>query len=165
MYLRTYGSFKSRNHKRIGSANSKSANGHICGRSPNQTNYFSCGFAVCGIYADSPSFFLILHGNIYSIFYSIFVRRKVCICGLTEVLSPEITKGLGPQIANPQMVTFAEGPQIKYLTAREIIIVNCISLKELQKLEISDMVILKALGKSSFKSQKPLRNLLQCKIF
>ncbi len=58
-------------------------------------------------------------GILYKFFirasYSIFVRRKVCICVLTEVLSPEITKGLGPQIANPQMVTFAEGPQIKQI--------------------------------------------------
>jgi hypothetical protein len=41
-----------------------------------------------------------------------FVRRKVCICGLAEVLSPLITKEIGPHIANLQSVTFAEGPQI-----------------------------------------------------
>jgi hypothetical protein len=36
--------------------------------------------------------------------------EKVCICGHAEGLSPE--KRLGPQIANPQSVTIAEGPQI-----------------------------------------------------
>ncbi len=38
-------------------------------------------------------------------------RGKVCICGLAEVLSSQITKRLDPQIANPQRVTFAESPQ------------------------------------------------------
>jgi hypothetical protein len=36
--------------------------------------------------------------------------EKVCICGLAEVLSKSQTR-LGPQIANPQSVSFAEGPQ------------------------------------------------------
>ncbi len=35
LYLRTCGSFKLANHKKIGSAISKSAKCHICGRSPN----------------------------------------------------------------------------------------------------------------------------------
>jgi hypothetical protein len=43
---------------------------------------------------------------------AIFVRGKGCICGLAEVLRPQITKRLGPQIANPQSFTFAESPQI-----------------------------------------------------
>jgi hypothetical protein len=34
------------------------------------------------------------------------------ICGLVEVLSPQITKSFSPQIANPQSVTYPEGPQI-----------------------------------------------------
>jgi hypothetical protein len=48
MYLRTCGSFKSTNRKKIGSANGKSAKGksakgksakgHICGRSANLSN-------------------------------------------------------------------------------------------------------------------------------
>jgi hypothetical protein len=40
--------------------------------------------------------------------YAIFVRKKEYICGLAEVLSPEITKRLSPQIANPQSDTFAD---------------------------------------------------------
>jgi hypothetical protein len=36
--------------------------------------------------------------------------KKVYIFGLAEVLSPEITKRLDPQIANPQSATF-EDPQ------------------------------------------------------
>jgi hypothetical protein len=45
--------------------------------------------------------------------YALFVRRKVCICRLADVLSPLITKILGPQIANetnylsPQICAFA----------------------------------------------------------
>jgi hypothetical protein len=35
--------------------------------------------------------------------------EKLCICGLAEVLSPQITKRLGPQIANPLSAT---NPQI-----------------------------------------------------
>jgi hypothetical protein len=38
----------------------------------------------------------------------ILVGRKVCICGLAEVLSLQITKRLCPQIANPQSATFVE---------------------------------------------------------
>jgi hypothetical protein len=33
------------------------------------------------------------------------------ICGLVKVISPQITKSLSLQIANPQSATFAEGPQ------------------------------------------------------
>jgi hypothetical protein len=36
---------------------------------------------------------------------------KIYICGLAEVLSSQITKRLGPQIANPQSVTFAKSSQ------------------------------------------------------
>jgi hypothetical protein len=53
MYLRTCGSFKSANHKTIGSANRKSAKCHIFGKSANLKNYLSpqiCGFAICGTY-------------------------------------------------------------------------------------------------------------------
>jgi hypothetical protein len=82
MYLRTCGSFKSGNHKWLGSANCKSEN---------LTNYLSCGFTVCGIYLQTAHLFVL-------------ISRE-------------------------------------YLTARDIIIVNCISLKELQKLDISDMVV------------------------
>jgi hypothetical protein len=39
MYLRTCGSFKFANHKKIGFANRKSATFHICGRSANLTTY------------------------------------------------------------------------------------------------------------------------------
>jgi hypothetical protein len=38
-------------------------------------------------------------------------REKVCSCGLAEVLSPQITNRLGPQIANPQSVTLTKGLQ------------------------------------------------------
>ncbi len=41
MYLRTWGRFKSANHKMIGSANRESEKCHICGRSANLTNYLS----------------------------------------------------------------------------------------------------------------------------
>jgi hypothetical protein len=44
--------------------------------------------------------------------YAVFVWRKKFICGLAEVLSPQIIKRFDPQIANPRSVTFAEGPQI-----------------------------------------------------
>jgi hypothetical protein len=53
LYLRTCGSFMSANRKKIGSANRKSANGHICGRSANLTNYLClqiCGFVICGTF-------------------------------------------------------------------------------------------------------------------
>jgi hypothetical protein len=42
----------------------------------------------------------------------IFVRRKGIMYGLAEVISPQSLKRLGPQIANPQCATFAEGLQI-----------------------------------------------------
>ncbi len=45
--------FRSANHKKIGSANSKSAKCHICGRSANLTNYLSpqmWGIAICETY-------------------------------------------------------------------------------------------------------------------
>jgi hypothetical protein len=35
----------------------------------------------------------------------------MCICGIAEILSPQTRKRLGPQIANPQSVTFSEGPK------------------------------------------------------
>jgi hypothetical protein len=35
--------------------------------------------------------------------------EKLFICGLAEVLSPQLTKRLGPQIANPESTT---NPQI-----------------------------------------------------
>jgi hypothetical protein len=49
--------------------------------------------------------------------YAIFVSRKsMYICGISEVLSPQITKRLSPQIVHPQMsVTFAECPQIQQI--------------------------------------------------
>jgi hypothetical protein len=53
MYLRTWRSLKPANQKKIGSANSKSAKCHSCGRFANLTDYFSmqiCGFAVCRTY-------------------------------------------------------------------------------------------------------------------
>ncbi len=37
---------------------------------------------------------------------------KYVFCGLAEASSPQITKRLGPQIAIPQSVIFAEGPRI-----------------------------------------------------
>ncbi len=45
--------FKSANHKKIWSANRKSAKCHICGMSANLTNYLSpqiCEFSICGTY-------------------------------------------------------------------------------------------------------------------
>jgi hypothetical protein len=59
MYLRTCGSLSPQITKKIGSAkNRKPAKCHICGRSPNLTNYLSSqifGFAICGIiFADLP---------------------------------------------------------------------------------------------------------------
>jgi hypothetical protein len=48
--------------------------------------------------------------------YAIFVRKKVCICGHREVLCPQITEKLGPQIVNPESVTLAEGSQILQTT-------------------------------------------------
>jgi hypothetical protein len=57
------------------------------------------------------NFYKIMHISFFVVFYVqfdlehymlYFVSRKVCICGLAEVLSPQITKRLGPQIANPQ---------------------------------------------------------------
>ncbi len=45
--------FTSPNHKKIGSANRKSAKCRTCGRSANLTNFLSpqiCGFAICGTY-------------------------------------------------------------------------------------------------------------------
>jgi hypothetical protein len=53
MHLLNYGSFKSLNYKKVGSANRKSANCHICRSSANLTNYLGpqiCGFAICGFY-------------------------------------------------------------------------------------------------------------------
>ncbi len=38
--------------------------------------------------------------------------EKYVFGDLRKFLSPQITKRLGPQIANPQSVTFAEGQQI-----------------------------------------------------
>jgi hypothetical protein len=38
--------------------------------------------------------------------------EKVCNCGPAKLSSPQITKGLGMHIANPQSVTFAEGQQM-----------------------------------------------------
>ncbi len=45
------------------------------------------------------------------IWISVFHAIKVFICE-HEFLSPQIIKGLGPQVANPQIFTFVEGPQI-----------------------------------------------------
>ncbi len=47
--------------------------------------------------------------DLHRIYYS---GEKVFICELAEVLSPQITVKLVLQIANPQSVTFADGPQI-----------------------------------------------------
>jgi hypothetical protein len=41
-----------------------------------------------------------------------FQGKKVCICGITEVLSPQITKKIGSANRKSESVTFAEGPQI-----------------------------------------------------
>ncbi len=57
-----------------------------------------------------------LKSSLYSIFYDVqlikalyalFVRGKVCSCGLVEVLSSQITKRWVPQSANPQIGLFA----------------------------------------------------------
>jgi hypothetical protein len=48
--------------------------------------------------------------------------EKVCICGLTEVLSRQITKKIGfTQIANPQSVVFAEGRKLADFHFAELI--------------------------------------------
>ncbi len=55
--MRICGSFKSANHKNLGSANRKSPN--ICGRSANLTNYLIpqiCWFAIYGTYLRPPTF-------------------------------------------------------------------------------------------------------------
>jgi hypothetical protein len=41
-----------------------------------------------------------------------FSGEKVCICGLAEVLCPQITNKVEP--ANPRSVTFAEDPKFKF---------------------------------------------------
>jgi hypothetical protein len=43
-------------------------------------------------------------------------EEKVCICGLAEVLSQQISNKNGPQIANTQSITFAKGPKAANLT-------------------------------------------------
>jgi hypothetical protein len=58
---------------------------------------------------------------------TVFVRRKVCICRLAEVLSPQITKRLGLQIANPQSVpSFSDRPPLvlEYVRVPVIILGN-----------------------------------------
>jgi hypothetical protein len=44
--------------------------------------------------------------------YALFVRSKVGVCGLAEVLSPQITKRLYSQIANPHKSHICVGAQI-----------------------------------------------------
>jgi hypothetical protein len=50
MYLRSCGSFRSANHKKIGPANRKFAKCYICGRSANLTNYLSAQVCGCVIF-------------------------------------------------------------------------------------------------------------------
>jgi hypothetical protein len=51
----------------------------------------------------------------YFEFKNYFVTEKVCTGGIAEVLRPQITKRFGPQIENPQSVTFVEGLQIQQI--------------------------------------------------
>ncbi len=52
---------------------------------------------------------LYLNKSILSLYLE---AEKLCICWFPEILTPQIAKIYGPQIANLQIVTFAEGSQI-----------------------------------------------------